>query len=67
MQSNDEMAELGSAYAKLLVFTDAAHAVAHQLGESEMARDLSTMISAIGVRLEQLTSIKGWDMMDPGE
>lgn len=67
MQHMDELAELGAAYAKLLVFADAAHAVAHELGESEMARDLSTMITAVGRRMEQLTSVKGWDMLDTGE
>lgn len=67
MQHMDELAELGAAYAKLVVFADAAHAVAHELGETEMARELSLMITAAGRRIEQLTSVKGWDMLDTGE
>ena len=67
MEHMDELAELGAEYAKLLVFADAAHAVAHGLGESEMARELSLMITAVGRRMEQLTSVKGWDMLGTGE
>jgi cephalosporin hydroxylase len=67
MAHMDDMAELGSTYAKLLVFLDAAHANAHHLGETEMARELSMMLTAVGTRLDQLTSIKGWDMLDDGE
>lgn len=67
MDKMTELAELGSEYAKFVVFVDAAHAVAHNLGETEMARELSMMITAAGRRIEQLTSVKGWDMLDAAE
>jgi len=67
MDGMQELAELGSAYAKLVVFADAAHAVAHELGESEMARELSSMIEECGKRITQLTSVDGWDRMVSGE
>lgn len=67
MDGMQELAELGSAYAKLVVFADAAQAVAHELGESEMARELSSMIEECGKRITQLTSVDGWDRMVSGE
>jgi hypothetical protein len=67
MDEMTELAELGAQYAKLVVFADAAHKVAHELGETEIARELSLMISAAGRRIEQLTSVSGWDMLDSGE
>lgn len=67
MDGMQELAELGSAYAKLVVFCDAAHAVAHELGESEIARELSLMIEASGRRIEQLTGVPGWDRITTGE
>jgi len=67
MDGMQELAELGSAYAKLVVFCDAAHAVAHELGESAMAKELSAMITECGERITQLTSVQGWDRMVDGE
>jgi len=67
MNEMTELAELGSAYAKLIVFLDAGHAVAHELGETEIAKELSVMLTAAGRRIEQLTSVRGWDMIGHGE
>ena len=67
MDGMQELAELGSAYAKLVVFADAGHAVAHELGESEMAKQLSLIITECGERITQLTSVQGWDRMVDGE
>jgi len=67
MAHMDELAELGSEYAKLIVFLDAGHSVAHNLGETEIAKELSMMLQAASRRIEQLTSVRGWDMIDPAE
>lgn len=66
MDGMQELAELGSEYAKFVVFVDAAHTVAHNLGESAMAAELSRMIAVAGQRIEELTSVSGWDRITRG-
>lgn len=46
--------ELGGTYARLMLLLDLARPYARELGESEMATELDLMVSACGVRLEEL-------------